>query len=66
LVSTGSACSSKKTEKNRILHAVGIDGTRQEGAIRFSFSPFNTIEEVDYACEKIENTVTFLRKYKRR
>ena len=66
LVSTGSACSSKKIGKNRILHAIGIDGARQEGAIRFSFSPFNTIEEVDIACEIIEKNVSFLRKYRRR
>ena len=66
LVSTGSACSSKKAGKNRILNAVGITGARQEGAIRFSFCPFNTEEEADTASAIIEDQVKFLRKYKRR
>jgi len=66
LVSTGSACSAKKLGKNRILNAVGITGARQEGAIRFSFSPFNTEEEADSAAGVIETQLRILRKYKRR
>lgn len=66
LVSTGSACSAKKIGKNRVLNAVGITGARQEGAIRFSFSPFNTEEEADIASNAIEEQVRLLRKYKRR
>ena len=66
LVSTGSACSSKKAGKNRILNAAGITGARQEGAIRFSFCPFNTLEEADNAAAVIEEQVKFLRRYKRR
>ncbi len=66
LVSTGSACSAKKLGKNRILNAVGITGARQEGAIRFSFSPFNREEEADSAAGVIETQLRILRKYKRR
>lgn len=66
IVSTGSACSSKKIGKNRILSAVGITGSRQEGAVRFSFSPMNSPEEADTASEVIEEQVKFLRRYKRR
>ena len=66
LVSTGSACSSKKQGKNRILNAVGITGARQEGAIRFSFSPFNTEEEADAAADAIEGQLRVLRRYQRR
>ena len=66
LVSTGSACSAKKQGKNRILNAVGISGARQEGAIRFSFCPFNTEEEADTAAEVIEGQLRLLRKYQRR
>ncbi|MDO4853511.1 MAG: cysteine desulfurase family protein [Clostridia bacterium] len=66
LVSTGSACSAKKIGKNRILTAVGITGARQEGAIRFSFSPMNTVEEADIAADAISQQVRFLRRYKRR
>lgn len=66
LVSTGSACSSKKQGKNRILNAVGITGARQEGAIRFSFSPFNTEDEADAAANAIEGQLRILRRYQRR
>lgn len=65
-VATGSACSSHKKGKNRILSASGIEGPRQEGAIRFSFCPFNTLEEVEAASDMIAQQVTFLRKYRRR
>lgn len=65
-VATGSACSSHKKGKNRILSASGIEGNRQEGAIRFSFCPFNTVEEVDTASDIIAEQVAFLRKYRRR
>ncbi len=66
LVSTGSACSAKKQGKNRVLNAIGLTGARQEGAIRFSFCPFNTTEEADLASERIEEQVRMLRRYKRR
>lgn len=66
LVSTGSACSAKKIGKNRILHAIGIDGARQDGAIRFSFCPFNTPEEADAVSEVVAEQVQLLRKYRRR
>ncbi|MBR0082295.1 MAG: cysteine desulfurase [Clostridia bacterium] len=65
-VSTGSACAAKKIGKNRILHAVGIDGARQEGAIRFSFCPFNTVAEADYVAETIGEQLALLRRYRRR
>jgi cysteine desulfurase len=66
IVSTGSACSAKKQGKNRILNAVGISGARQEGAIRFSFCPFNTEQEADAAANAIEEQLKILRRYRRR
>ena len=66
IVSTGSACSAKKQGKNRILNAVGISGARQESAIRFSFCPFNTVEEADTAANVIEEQLRTLRRYRRR
>ncbi len=66
IVSTGSACSAKKQGKNRILNAVGISGARQEGAIRFSFSPFNTEQEADKASNVIDEQLRLLRRYRRR
>ena len=65
-VSTGSACAAHKRGKNRILNAMGITGDRQDGAIRFSFSRFNTVEEADAAARLIEEQVNILRRFRRR
>lgn len=65
-VSTGSACSAHKKGKNRVLSAMGVTGERQEGAIRFSFCPFNTPEEMDTTAQAIGEIVPMLRKFKRR
>lgn len=65
-VSTGSACSAHRKGKNRVLNAIGITGDRQEGAIRFSFCPFNTIEEIDTVSNHLNELVPFLRRYQRR
>lgn len=61
-VSTGSACSSHKTGDSHVLQAMGLDHKAIEGAIRFSFSEFNTIEEMDYVIEKTRAAVTRFRK----
>lgn len=66
LVSTGSACAARKRGKNRILHAIGVTGAREDGAIRFSFSPFNSLSEMDAAAAVIEEQVAVLRRYRRR
>jgi len=65
-VSTGSACSASKKGKNRILEAIGAVGARMQGAIRFSFSYANTMEEMDQAAEIIIRQVRLLRQYQRR
>ena len=65
-VSTGSACSAHKKGKNRVLTATGITGPRQDGAIRFSFCPFNTPEEMDTVAGMIGELVPYLRRFQRR
>ena len=65
-VSTGSACSAHKRGKNRVLTAMGVVGARQDGALRFSLSPFNTLEEMDVAAQAVAEQVCFLRRYQRR
>lgn len=50
-VSGGSACSSGATKGSHVLEA--LDRNPARGAIRFSFSKFNTTEEIDYAAEKL-------------
>jgi cysteine desulfurase len=65
-VSTGSACSAKQAgHKNHVLTALGLKADDMEGAIRFSFSYVNTLEEVDYAIEALKKILPFLRRLKR-
>ena len=63
-VSTGSACSSNhKTSKgSHVLNAMGLKPREIEGALRFSFSEFNTLEEMDYTAEKLKAAVDGFRK----
>jgi len=49
--SAGSACSSGSNVGSHVLKAIHADPLRS--AVRFSFSKFNTTEEVDYCLEKI-------------
>ncbi len=65
-VSTGSACSTHKKGQNRVLAAMGISGARAESALRFSLSPFNTLQEMDAAAQALAEQVAFLRRFQRR
>lgn len=57
-VSQGSACSSNSHAKSRILEALGVDYKRMDGALRVSFSPENTSEEVVSAAHTIRDIVS--------
>jgi cysteine desulfurase len=61
-VSTGSACASHKTGDSHVLLAMGLNHKQIEGAIRFSFSEFNTIEEMDVVIDKTKAAVNRFRK----
>lgn len=61
-VSTGSACSSHKTGDSHVLGAMSMTHKEIEGAIRFSFSEFNTVEEMD---EVIARTKTAVERFRR-
>ncbi len=63
IVNTGSACSSKKKKISRVLTAMGINDRISEGAVRLSFSRFNTLDEVPKAIEIIKRNVTRLRRF---
>lgn len=64
--STGSACSSKKLKVSSVLINMGIRPERAEWALRFSLSPDTTIEEIDYAAEKLEGIYDLLKRFRRR
>lgn len=51
--SGGSACSSGVENDSHVLQAIGHDPKRK--TVRFSFSHFNTIEEVDTVVEKLKS-----------
>ena len=65
-VSAGSACSSNKNlPVSNVLRQLHLPKEEQESALRFSFSRFNTPEEVDYALETIAALLPVLRRYAR-
>lgn len=61
-VSTGSACSSNKKGMSHVLKAMGLKDKEIEGAIRFSFSQFNTKEEMDYVLCNLKTAVERFRR----
>lgn len=52
-VSTSSACSGKKISEN--LLSQGFDEKRVTNSIRFSFSKYNTLKEVEYCIEVLKS-----------
>lgn len=61
-VSAGSACSSNKKGRSHVLTAMGLKDDEIDGAIRFSFSEFNTVEDMDYVADRVKNAVTEFRR----
>lgn len=66
MVSTGSACSSKKLKVSSVLTAMGIPPRRADWAVRFSLSPHTTLEEIDYAAAKAGEVYAIHRRFQRR
>jgi cysteine desulfurase len=52
-VSGGSACASGSNAGSHVLKALGVDPNRP--AVRFSFSKYNTKEEIDFCIEKLKS-----------
>lgn len=50
-VSSGSACSSGSNTGSHVLHEIGTDMSRP--SVRFSFSKYNTKQEIDFCVQKL-------------
>lgn len=64
-VSSGSACSSNKPSVSNTLQAIQLDQDLLHTTIRFSFSVYTQMEELDYAVSKMQELLPKLRKYVR-
>jgi len=60
-VSTGSACASGSLDPSHVIRAMGVPFTAVHGSVRFSFSRYNTMAEVDYALGKLPPVIRTLR-----
>ncbi len=65
-VSSGSACSSNKQHASNVLTAIKLPQERLESTLRFSFSEFNTMEELNYTLNVIDELLPVLRRYVRK
>jgi len=59
--SSGSACTSGSLEPSHVMRAMDIPFTAAHGSIRFSFSRYNSMEEVDRVIEAVPSIVEQLR-----
>jgi cysteine desulfurase len=59
--SSGSACTTGSLEPSHVLRAMGIPYSAAHGTIRFSFSRYNTMDEVRYTAEKLIPVIARLR-----
>lgn len=64
-VSAGSACAAHKPIPSYTLKAIGIEKHLLESTVRFSFSIFTTMEEIDYTLQVLYDMIPMLRKYTR-
>lgn len=65
-ISAGSACSSNKSRGSRTLKNIGVKKEYLDSSIRISFSEFNTLEEIAYCIDTLNEILPVLRKYSRR
>ena len=59
--SSGSACTSGSLEPSHVMMSMGVPQTYAHGSIRFSFSVYNTEEEVDAVIRELPAIIDRLR-----
>lgn len=64
-VSAGSACSARKPQPSATLRAMGVSEDMLGSTIRFSFSIFTTMEEINYTLQTMYDIIPMLRRYTR-
>lgn len=64
-VSAGSACASNKPQTSATLKAIGVEKDLLDSTIRFSFSVFTTVEEIQYTIQALCEIIPMLRRYTR-
>lgn len=65
-VSAGSACSSNKPAVSGTLKGIGLKKEEYESTLRFTFSCYNTMEDVDYVIEELNKLLPMLRRFVRK
>lgn len=63
-VSSGSACASNKPALSATLKAIGVKSELLGSTLRFSFSDYTTMEELEYTIGTLKELLPVLRKYR--
>ena len=63
-VSSGSACASNKPALSATLKAIGVERELLGSTLRFSFSDYTTMEELEYTIGALKELLPVLRKYR--
>ncbi len=61
-VATGSACFSEGLQANYVMMALGRNHEQSHSSMKFTCSRYNTMEEIDYVVDKLEEVVKELRR----
>lgn len=64
-ISAGSACASNHPAVSATLKAIRVEKELLDSTVRFSFSIFNTMEEINYTIQILCDMIPILRKYTR-
>ncbi|MCR5728732.1 MAG: aminotransferase class V-fold PLP-dependent enzyme [Lachnospiraceae bacterium] len=65
-VSSGSACSSNHPGISSTLQAIGVKRELLDSTLRFSFSRYTTVEEIDYCIDVLKELVPIYSRFTRK